>query len=108
VDTVVLESCAQFSPALRAYRFSSIERPTTRVTRVGRCRRFVGSPGSPSSGSVTQLSGEWHCASVGVRRPEPMPIPFIQYSGEDLLIAIGGCDESGFSAGRTRRLGMAI
>jgi hypothetical protein len=37
-----------------------------------------------------------------------MSIRLIQYSGEDLHIAIGGCDESGFSAGRTRRLGMAI
>jgi hypothetical protein len=37
-----------------------------------------------------------------------MPILFIQYSGEDLLIGIGGCDESGFSAAGTRRLGMAI
>src|SRR5882757_7541054 len=37
-----------------------------------------------------------------------MRILFIQYSGEDLLIAIDGCDESGFSAARTRRRGMAI
>ena len=42
------------------------------MSPVGRFRWFVGNPGSACSGSVTQLSGEWYSASVGVRRPQPI------------------------------------
>src|SRR6266571_438328 len=64
---------------------------------------------------ATKLSRRGYLRPLGARDPSTfagrnrlIPIPCIRYSGEDLLIAIGGYDESGFSASRTRRLGMAI
>lgn len=64
---------------------------------------------------ATELLQRGYRLPLGARDPSTfagrnllMPISCIRYSGEDLLIAIGGFDESGFSASRTRRLGMAI
>lgn len=64
---------------------------------------------------ATELSRRGYLLPLGAHDPSTfagrnrlMPIPCIRYSGEDLLIAIGGYDESGFSTSRTRRLGMVI